>query len=78
MHTLSELLGTLRRRRELSQVELAKLAGISERQVSRYENGGADVMSTATFSALMFHLAQTPEEKDALLVALAELRDIPW
>jgi len=78
MHTLSELLAVLRRRRGISQAELAKRAGISERQVSRYENGGADVMSTGTFSALMFHLAETPDEKDSLLVALAELRNIPW
>ena len=73
MHTLSEQLAVLRRRRGMSQAELAKLCGISERQVSRYENGGADVMSTATF-----HLADTPSEKDALLVALGELRNIPW
>ncbi len=78
MHTLSEQLAVLRRRRGLSQAELAKLCGISERQVSRYENGGADVMSTGTFSALMFHLAETPDEKDALLVALGELRNLPW
>ena len=75
MHTLSELLGTLRRRRGISQSELAERSGISERQVSRYENGGAGVMSTATFSALLFHLAETPAEKDALLLALADLRD---
>jgi transcriptional regulator with XRE-family HTH domain len=75
MHTLSELLGTLRRRRGISQSELAERSGISERQVSRYENGGAGVMSTATFSALLFHLAETPDEKDALLLALADLRD---
>jgi hypothetical protein len=31
-------------------------------------------MSTATFSALLFHLAETPAEKDALLLALADLR----
>lgn len=75
MHTLSELLGTLRRRRGISQSELAERSGISERQVSRYENGGAGVMSTATFSALLFHLAETDAEKDALLLALADLRD---
>jgi len=57
---------------------LAKLCGISERQVSRYENGGADVMSTGTFSALLYYLAETPDEKDALIGALAELRNIPW
>lgn len=74
MHTLSELLGTLRRRRGISQSELAERSGISERQVSRYENGGAGVMSTATFSALLFHLAVTDAEKDALLLALADLR----
>ena len=39
MHTLSELLAVLRKRRGLSQAELGERAGISERQVSRYENG---------------------------------------
>jgi|TARA_R100000084_G_scaffold104566_2_gene61265 transcriptional regulator with XRE-family HTH domain len=78
MHTLSEQLAVLRRRRGFSQADLAKLCGISERQVSRYENGGADVMSTGTFSALLYYLAETPDEKDALIGALAELRNIPW
>jgi len=74
MHTLSELLGVLRKRRGLSQAELAERAGISERQVSRYENGGAGVMATSTFSELAFHLAETDQERDALLRALHALR----
>ena len=74
MHTLSELLAVLRKRRGLSQAELGERAGISERQVSRYENGGAAVMSTATFSELAFQLAETDEERDGLIVALYRLR----
>lgn len=74
MHTLSELLVILRKRRGLSQAELGERAGISERQVSRYENGGAGVMSTATFANLTFQLADTEEELDALVAALHRLR----
>jgi len=72
--TLSEVIAMLRKRRGLSQLELAERAGISERQVSRYENGGAGVMSTATFAHLAWALADTDEEMDALLRALHALR----
>jgi transcriptional regulator with XRE-family HTH domain len=74
MHTLSELLAVLRKRRGLSQSELAERAGISERQVGRYENGGAGVMSTSTFARLAFELAESGEEVDALVSALHRLR----
>ena len=75
--TLSEVLAMLRKRRGLSQSELAERAGISERQVSRYENGGAGVMSTATFARLTWNLADTDEELDVLLRALYDLRSEP-
>ncbi len=74
MHTLSELLAVLRKRRGLSQAELGERAGISERQVSRYENGGAGVMSTATFAELADILAETNEELTELIAALYRLR----
>ena len=72
--SLSEVIAMLRKRRGLSQSELAERAGISERQVSRYENGGAGVMSTANFAHLAWALADTDEEMDTLLRALHALR----
>lgn len=75
--TLSEVIAMLRKRRGLSQLALAERTGISERQVSRYENGGAGVMSTATFARLAWTLADTDEELDVLLRALYDLRSEP-
>ena len=73
MHTLSELLAVLRKRRGLSQYELATRAGLSERQVSRYETGGAAVMSARSFAGLLSELPETDEEREAMLAALAAL-----
>ena len=75
--SLSEVIVMLRKRRGLSQSELAGRAGISERQVSRYENGGAGVMSTTIFARLAWALADTDEEMDTLLQALHALRSAP-
>jgi transcriptional regulator with XRE-family HTH domain len=73
MHTLSELLAVLRKRRGLSQYELATRAGLSERQVSRYETGGSGVMSARSFAGLLAALPETDEERAAMLAALAAL-----
>ncbi len=74
--TLSEQLVILRRRRGLSQAQLAEAVGVSERQISRYENGGAGIMATNTFAALAHVLATTDAEMDALLGTLHRLRAV--
>ncbi len=73
MNTLSELLAILRKRRGLSQYELSTRAGLSERQVSRYETGKAAVMSVQSFAGLLAALPETDEERAAMLAALAAL-----
>jgi transcriptional regulator with XRE-family HTH domain len=73
MNTLSELLAILRKRRGLSQYELSTRAGLSERQVSRYETGKAAVMSAQSFAGLLATLPETDEERAAMLAALAAL-----
>jgi len=61
--TLGEQLVLLRRRRNLSQTDLAKAAGIARSTLSRWENGHTEAPSPELFARLITTINASPEKR---------------
>jgi transcriptional regulator with XRE-family HTH domain len=61
-----------RQRRCLSQVQLAKLAGVSQAHVARLEGRGGKVPSLSILNALAAALSLTAEERAELILHFAD------
>ena len=69
MQDAGELLFLLRRKRRLSQVELARLAGVDPNNLSGVENGRRPAPAESTLERLLDALEATAEERDAVMTA---------